>query len=158
MYSFFTRFIHIFRKIQISLGQEQISISPFKQNPWCFGSHVTCTIDAAFRYLATPGREALSAGLCIHCIWPRAQKMHKMRIKCAANAHECDKDAQKMASQKRYQFVAKLVPLLSSGPVCGTTGRGSKAWACSSSAQCSGIPSSEGGTVYGFMLFMLFMQ
>ena len=22
-----------------------------------------------------------SVGLCIHCIWPRAQKMHKMRTK-----------------------------------------------------------------------------
>ena len=62
--------------------------------------------------LAPPGREALSAGLCIHCIWPRAQKMDKMRIQCEANAHECDKDAQKMASQKRYQFVAKFVPVL----------------------------------------------
>ena len=30
--------------------------------------------------------------------------MHKMRKKCAKNARECDKDAQKMASQKVPQI------------------------------------------------------
>ena len=38
--------------------------------------------------------------------------MHKMRKECAKNARECDKDAQKMASQKVPQIVAKSVPLL----------------------------------------------
>ena len=38
--------------------------------------------------------------------------MHKMRKKCAQNAQECDKDAQKMASQKVPQIVAKSVPVL----------------------------------------------
>ena len=40
--------------------------------------------------------------------------MHKMRKKCAQNAQERDKDAQKMASQKVPQIVAKSVPVLGS--------------------------------------------
>jgi hypothetical protein len=40
--------------------------------------------------------------------------MHKMRKKCAQNAQERDKDAQKMASQKVPQIVAKSVPVLPS--------------------------------------------
>ena len=39
--------------------------------------------------------------------------MHKMRKKCAQNAQERDKDAQKMASQKVPQIEAKSVHLVS---------------------------------------------
>ena len=41
--------------------------------------------------------------------------MHKMRKKRAYYAQERDKNAQKMASQKVPQIVAKSVPLLSGG-------------------------------------------